>query len=166
MLDPPGATYEEALRSRVQPERFHGRLLLTPFVHDMQAAYSAADVVVARAGAITCSELAATASAAVLVPSPNVTDDHQTANARAMAQRGAAVLLREGELGGAKRGDGLAREVSRLLSDQGARRRLREAAGRMGADAASASEKVADIVIELAGASCGGTATTTMASSL
>ena len=68
----------------------HPRVLLAPFLHDMQAAYSAASVVVARAGAITCSELAATGSAAILVPSPNVAEDHQTANARALSEEGAA----------------------------------------------------------------------------
>ena len=105
----------------------HPRVLLAPFLHDMQAAYSAASVVVARAGAITCSELAATGSAAILVPSPNVAEDHQTANARALSEEGAAVLLPEADLAGdgacagtgAGQGGGggrLAREVGRRPS--------------------------------------------------
>ena len=55
----------------------------------------AADLVVSRAGASTLSELAALGVPAVLVPSPNVTNDHQTKNARALEEAGAAVLLPE-----------------------------------------------------------------------
>ena len=59
---------------------------------------AAADLVVCRAGAISISELAALGRAAVLVPSPNVTGNHQYKNARALADRGAALLLTEEDL--------------------------------------------------------------------
>ena len=75
-----------------------GFALVLPFVEDMAAVYAAADLVVARAGAITCSELLATRTPAVLVPSPNVAGDHQTRNAEALAGKGAAVLLAEQDL--------------------------------------------------------------------
>jgi UDP-N-acetylglucosamine--N-acetylmuramyl-(pentapeptide) pyrophosphoryl-undecaprenol N-acetylglucosamine transferase len=59
----------------------------------MDLAYAAADVVVARAGALTLSELCLARKPAILVPSPNVAEDHQTHNARALADRGAALLV-------------------------------------------------------------------------
>ena len=154
-----GSAYHEALAARVTLET-HPRVLLAPFLHDMQAAYSAASVVVARAGAITCSELAATGSAAILVPSPNVAEDHQTANARALSEEGAAVLLPEADLAGdgacagtgAGQGGGggrLAREVGRLLSDGASRRALATNAASRGQREGGAAERVAEVVEEL-----------------
>ena len=154
-----GSAYYDALAARVTPEA-HPRVLLAPFLHDMQAAYSAASVVVARAGAITCSELAATGSAAILVPSPNVAEDHQTANARALSDEGAAVLLPEAELAavstgagtGAGQGGGggrLACEVGRLLSDSTSRRALATTAASRGQREGGAAERVAGVVEEL-----------------
>ena len=75
-----------------------GAALVLPFVEDMAAVYAAADLIVARAGAITCSELLASRTPAVLVPSPNVAGDHQTRNAEALEGTGAAVLLAEQDL--------------------------------------------------------------------
>ncbi len=71
---------------------------VAPFIEDMAAAYRWADLVVCRAGAITIAELAAAGVAAVLVPFPHAVDDHQTANARYLADAGAAVLLPDREL--------------------------------------------------------------------
>jgi undecaprenyldiphospho-muramoylpentapeptide beta-N-acetylglucosaminyltransferase len=80
---------------------------------DMPRALAAADVAVCRSGASTCFELAAVGLPAVLVPSPNVTADHQTANARQLVDAGAAVLLPEAELVG----DRLTTTVDALLDD-------------------------------------------------
>ena len=74
------------------------RLRIVEYIDRMSAAYAAADLVVCRAGALTCSELMVTGTPAVLVPSPNVTADHQTKNAQSMDRAGAAVLLPEPEL--------------------------------------------------------------------
>jgi UDP-N-acetylglucosamine--N-acetylmuramyl-(pentapeptide) pyrophosphoryl-undecaprenol N-acetylglucosamine transferase len=70
-----------------------GKLWTSPFVTRMDLAYAAADVVVARAGALTISELCLAQKPAILVPSPNVAEDHQTHNARALSDRGAALLV-------------------------------------------------------------------------
>ena len=56
---------------------------------------AAADVVISRAGASACNEIAASGTPCVLIPSPNVTDNHQEKNARAIAQRGGAVVMLE-----------------------------------------------------------------------
>jgi len=68
------------------------------FIEDMAAAYTEADIVVCRAGATTVAEIAAAGVASVLIPYPHAVDDHQTANARFLADAGAAVLVPQSEL--------------------------------------------------------------------
>ena len=84
---------EEWLKARGANEG----LIVTPFLSDMGLAYAAAALVVARAGAGTISELELLGKACILVPSPNVAEDHQTKNAMALSSRGAAVLLPDSE---------------------------------------------------------------------
>jgi len=86
---------------------------IIPFIEDMDMAYSAADIVVCRAGALTISELAILGKAAVLIPSPNVAEDHQTVNAMSLVNKGAAVLIRDVE---AK--EKLVTEIESLLRDE------------------------------------------------
>lgn len=69
----------------------------TAFIDDMAQAYAWADVVICRAGAMTLAELCAAGVAAILVPYPHATDDHQTANARFLAERQAAIHVSETE---------------------------------------------------------------------
>jgi UDP-N-acetylglucosamine--N-acetylmuramyl-(pentapeptide) pyrophosphoryl-undecaprenol N-acetylglucosamine transferase len=77
-------------------------LYISDFIYEMDLAYAAADVVVSRAGALSISELCLAGKAAILVPSPNVAEDHQTKNAQALAgengQR-AALLVRDADAG-------------------------------------------------------------------
>ncbi len=72
-------------------------VVVTPFISDMASAYRAADVVISRAGAGSISELQNLGKPAILVPSPNVAEDHQTHNARALSDRGAAILVTDVE---------------------------------------------------------------------
>jgi UDP-N-acetylglucosamine--N-acetylmuramyl-(pentapeptide) pyrophosphoryl-undecaprenol N-acetylglucosamine transferase len=69
-----------------------------PFIDDMARAYADSDVIICRAGATTIAELAAAGVASVLVPYPHAVDDHQTRNARFLAERGAALLIDQREL--------------------------------------------------------------------
>jgi UDP-N-acetylglucosamine--N-acetylmuramyl-(pentapeptide) pyrophosphoryl-undecaprenol N-acetylglucosamine transferase len=71
---------------------------LLPFIEDMAEAYSWADMVVCRAGALTVAELCAAGLPAIFVPYPAAVDDHQTANARPMSDAGAAAIVQETEL--------------------------------------------------------------------
>ncbi|MDN3522348.1 undecaprenyldiphospho-muramoylpentapeptide beta-N-acetylglucosaminyltransferase [Halomonas ramblicola] len=71
---------------------------VTAFIDDMAGAYAWADLVVCRAGALTVAELAAAAKPALFVPFPHAVDDHQTANARALVEEGAAGLLPQTDL--------------------------------------------------------------------
>ncbi|MDE5841262.1 MAG: undecaprenyldiphospho-muramoylpentapeptide beta-N-acetylglucosaminyltransferase [Muribaculaceae bacterium] len=72
-------------------------IVVTKFISDMAAAYAAADLVVSRAGAGSISELELLGKPSILVPSPNVAEDHQTKNARALSDKGAAVLVTDAE---------------------------------------------------------------------
>ncbi len=68
---------------------------IVPYIHNMNEAMNAADIAVCRSGAITVSELSALAKPAVFVPSPNVTNNHQEHNARAISDRGGAITILE-----------------------------------------------------------------------
>ncbi|MEY2677925.1 MAG: hypothetical protein RLZ00_617 [Pseudomonadota bacterium] len=87
-IDALRAAYEEA---RVQAE-------LTPFIQDTAQAFAEADVVIARAGASTVTELAAVGAAAIYVPFPHAVDDHQTTNARFVVDAGGGWLMPQNEL--------------------------------------------------------------------
>ncbi len=104
-----GKRYVAEMRERV-PD--HPRLRLLEYIDRMDLTYAAADLAVCRAGAITCSELMVTGTPSVLVPSPNVAEDHQTHNARSMASAGAAVLIPEIQMEAR-----LLQEVTRLRDD-------------------------------------------------
>ncbi len=126
-----GPAYHEGIVRRLGEAPAWARIL--PYLHDMPQAYAAADVVVARAGAMTVAEITARGVPAVLVPSPNVTGDHQTANARVLAERGAAVLVPESRL--ADLGD----RVRTLLEDAGRREAMAAASRALGRPDAAAT---------------------------
>ena len=90
-----GAKFAEAARAAYARAGVDANV--EPFIDDMAAAYAWADLVVCRAGALTLAELAAAGVGSVLVPFPFAVDDHQTANARAWVNAGAALLLPESE---------------------------------------------------------------------
>lgn len=101
-------------------------LELVDYIYDMPVRLAAADVVINRAGAMTISELAALGKPAILIPSPNVTDNHQYKNAKVLADAGAAVMIGEKDLSAGV----LARETDALLTDREKRRVLSENFGR------------------------------------
>jgi UDP-N-acetylglucosamine--N-acetylmuramyl-(pentapeptide) pyrophosphoryl-undecaprenol N-acetylglucosamine transferase len=82
------------------------------FIEDMAAVYAWADLVVCRSGALTVAELAASGVASILVPYPHATDDHQTGNARYLADAGAALLMPQDKLSA----EWLAGTLARLAS--------------------------------------------------
>ena len=96
VLHQAGEKQIEALRTAYARAQVEGEL--RPFIDDMASAYAEADLVICRAGALTVSELAAVGAASLLVPFPHAVDDHQTGNARFLADRGAAYLLPQTEL--------------------------------------------------------------------
>lgn len=74
-------------------KKYPEKLRILPFIQDMNLAYSAADIIVSRAGAISLAELAIVQKAVVLVPSPNVAENHQYKNAKELADENAAILI-------------------------------------------------------------------------
>ncbi len=70
---------------------------ILPFLAKMDLAYAAADVVISRAGALSISELCLVGKPIILIPSPNVTDDHQTKNAQALVEKNAAIAIKDSE---------------------------------------------------------------------
>jgi len=94
-----------------------------PFIEDMAASYAAADLVICRAGALTVSELAAAGVASILVPFPHAVDDHQTYNARFLADAGAAVLVQQTELSSRRLADLLLALTRERLLDMANRAR-------------------------------------------
>ena len=91
-----GNHYYEDL-NRALEGKLPSNVHLLAFLKRMDLAYACADVVVARAGASTISELCLLGKTAVLIPSPNVAEDHQTKNAMALVNKGAAVMLKDAE---------------------------------------------------------------------
>ena len=91
-----GEKHLDALRANYAAAGVQGELLA--FIDDMASRYAEADLVVCRAGAVTVSELAAGGLASVLVPFPHAVDDHQSANARFLSERGAAILIQQRDL--------------------------------------------------------------------
>ena len=89
-----GKRYYERLRAEV-PQ--HPQVKLDAFIDDMAVAYSAADLIISRAGGSTISELIALSKPSVLVPSPNVAEDHQTKNALSLSEKDAAVLVKDSD---------------------------------------------------------------------
>ena len=84
--------YEEALQ-RVKEAGMEQWIKVHQFISHMEFAYTAADAIISRAGAIAISELCLVGKPVILIPSPNVAEDHQTKNARALSDRGAALLV-------------------------------------------------------------------------
>jgi UDP-N-acetylglucosamine--N-acetylmuramyl-(pentapeptide) pyrophosphoryl-undecaprenol N-acetylglucosamine transferase len=89
-----GKTYIE--KARQQASGFSGKNIYAfDFIQRMDLAYAAADVVISRAGASSISELCVTGKPCILVPSPNVAEDHQTKNAMALVKKNAALLVKD-----------------------------------------------------------------------
>ncbi len=92
-----GTRYYDDLKVRVNSNRY-ANLRLLSFLDHMAEAYVVSDLVISRAGAISCAELTMIGKPSILIPSPNVAGDHQTKNAMALADNGATILLKDKEL--------------------------------------------------------------------
>lgn len=136
-----GKRYYDDLHIRLNTDQYT-QLRLVDYLHDMPKAYGAADLVVSRAGALSCSELALTGQPSILIPSPNVAGDHQTKNARSMVQEGAAELLEDQDA--AKRLAGL---VNKLIFDDKKLADMQEAALKLSRP--EAAKEIAGEILDL-----------------
>ena len=92
-----GGYYYSGIRETLKLEGQPANLFVTDFIAKMEEAYAAADLVISRAGASSISELCLLGKPAVLVPSPNVAEDHQTKNALALVEKDAALYVKDAE---------------------------------------------------------------------
>ena len=119
------------------------RVRIVPYIEQMEDAYAAADLAVARAGATTVAELLCAGLPAVLVPYPHAADDHQTENARAVVEAGAGLMVKDAELC-----ERLAGELLGLLEDPQRRGTMAEHARAMAHP--EAAQRLAEAVLHLA----------------
>ncbi|MBE0416601.1 MAG: undecaprenyldiphospho-muramoylpentapeptide beta-N-acetylglucosaminyltransferase [Coriobacteriia bacterium] len=116
-----------------------GRYRIIDYIEDMGSAIAAADVVVARAGATSIAEITAIGRAAILVPYPYATEDHQTLNAREVEEGGGALLIADSDLDT----DAFAEALESLLADAARRGSMSAASRRLGVpDAAVRLERL------------------------
>ncbi len=125
-------------------EHESARYRLFPYIEDMASVIAAADVVFARAGATSIAEITAVGRAAILVPYPYATDDHQTLNARALAAAGAAIVIPDGALDDAASLE----TVLSVVRDE--ERRVAMAEASVACGRVDAAERVASLVREVA----------------
>jgi len=92
----------------------NGSIFLKEYIYDMPTAMAAADIVIGRAGASSCNEVAVTGVPSILIPSPNVTANHQEKNAMALASNGAAVVILEKDC----TAEAVMQKITELLADQ------------------------------------------------
>ena len=136
--------------NRILSERkidLSGQILVAvrEYIYDMPLVMRAADLVLCRAGASTISELTALGVASIIVPSPNVTNNHQEKNAQVLADHGAALLIREAESSGAL----LLEKSLELLGDGDRRLMMEQNMAALGVR--DANERIYRTVMELAG---------------
>lgn len=137
-----GARYYDELHMQLHTDDYTN-LRLVDFLHNMPEAYAAADLVVSRAGALSCSELALTGKPSILIPSPNVAGDHQTKNALSMVDEGAAQLLKDSEAKAT-----LKSLVEQLIFDQKRLNDMQQAALKLARP--DAAKQIAKEILEIA----------------
>lgn len=122
----------------------HNNIEIREYISDMDVCMSAADIVVCRAGASSLSEIEALGKASILVPSPNVAENHQYHNAMALVNNSAAIMIEEKDLTGEK----LIKEVDELVNNRDKREKIGENARAMAM--VDAKKNIADIIVSLA----------------
>lgn len=95
-----GERFFDEVKNKIKKEKLGDNIAIVPYIYNMDVVLPAADLVIARSGAITVSELCALGRPSILIPSPNVTHNHQEYNAKSIADRGAAVMIPERNISG------------------------------------------------------------------
>lgn len=140
-----GLWVRDALKEKGVDLAAEKHVIIREYIDDMYRCMAAADVVVCRSGASSLSEIEAMGRASILIPSPNVAENHQYHNAMALVSKEAAVLIEEKELTGER----LSQELERLLNDPARRERLAKNAKQLAIT--DANERIYQVIIELAG---------------
>lgn len=122
----------------------HPLVQMQEYIYNMPTVMAAADVFISRAGSSTLNEIAAAGTPCIIVPSPNVTNNHQEKNARILEQRGAAVVIRESDCDG----EALYRTAKELLADPERRKKMRSALREIAV--IDSAERIYQIILDLA----------------
>lgn len=121
-------------------------ITMQQYIYNMPTVMAAADVIISRAGASSCNEIAASGTPCILIPSPNVTDNHQEKNARAMVEKGGGVLVLESECTAER----LMEEISSLIGDETRRKKMQSALHKLCIH--DSAERLCDIIAQLGSA--------------
>jgi len=121
----------------------HPSIQMKEYIYNMPQLMAAADLIITRAGASTLSEIQASATPCIIVPSPNVTDNHQEKNARVLERRGAALVIREADCDGQVLFD----EAKALLSDKARWQQMRKNLADMAV--VDSAQRILDTVLSL-----------------
>ena len=139
-----GERFYDEVMGAVDEDKINENVEIVPYIYNMNEVLPAADLIVARAGAVTVSELCALGCPAILIPSPNVTHNHQEYNAKSVADRGAAVMIPERDI----KGNIVSDTVKELLANREKLDEMSEKAKKMAI--ADGTKRICDIVAELA----------------
>jgi len=136
-----GRNYNYTPSKQIEPEKIQN-IFVQDFIFEMPQAYAAADIIISRAGAIAVSEIIAMAKPVIFIPSPNVTDDHQTKNATALVNQNAAILLKDSEAY-----ELLGEVLFDLIDDENKRNEMSNNLKKLAMP--NAAEKIAEKILEL-----------------
>jgi len=93
-----GERFYDEVMEKIEKEKLGENVEVVPYIYNMNEVMPAADLIISRSGAVTVSELCAMGKASILIPSPNVTHNHQEYNAKSIADRGASVMICERDI--------------------------------------------------------------------
>lgn len=136
-----GALYIDRIKKELETKEV-ANIYITDFISDMNKAYTAADLVVSRSGAGSISEFCLLSKAVILIPSPNVAEDHQTKNAMALVEKDAAVMVKNKDT----KSD-LITVITETINDHVLMERLKENIKQLGVN--NSAEMIADEVVKL-----------------
>lgn len=137
-----GKHYVQDARRFIEHFKSNNTDYVSDFINRMDLAYAAADLIISRSGASTISEICLTAKCSILIPSPNVAEDHQTKNAKILSDRKAAVLIHEKNIS-----NDLLPAVRQLIDDDMLRKQIEENVSLLARP--NASTDIAKIILEL-----------------
>ncbi|WP_414839991.1 undecaprenyldiphospho-muramoylpentapeptide beta-N-acetylglucosaminyltransferase [Carnobacterium sp. TMP28] len=124
-----GEIHYESLKKQAEPFlKNSSSISVVPYIENMPAVFANVELVVSRSGATTLAELTALGLPSILVPSPYVTNDHQTRNAESLTKRGAAKMIAESQLNG----ESLIESIDELMLNKELRKNMADAAKKLG----------------------------------
>ena len=139
-----GERYYDEVMEKIDKEKLGKNIEIVPYIYNMNEVLPAADLVISRSGAVTVSELCAMGKASVLIPSPNVTHNHQEYNAKSIAERGASLMICERDI----KENTVSDAVSSLIANREKLDNMSECAKKLAI--ADGTKRICDIVRSLA----------------